>query len=195
MLKKVVKAVLFNLSKLIVIAFFLLVSEQVFAHENHSFFEFQPAGYNQSFFDDEELIETPSIEETFTNDTVCKLFSIREIQQVQNKLFFAFSADTTQERIIFQNHILTSQPNHAKSQAIITLQQIEEECNCLNDCSCLECQCADCPMATSCHATSMVLLDDIITVVQPIHESLVSTTNYYFSSQPHTLPFRPPIIL
>ena len=181
---------LFRLIEFVVLTFFLLASEQVFAHANHSFFEFQPASYNQSFFDDNE---TNIIEATFTKNTLCEQFSINDIKQAENESFFMLSALTEHKSVFFENHVLLSQPSQNKNQKKIALQQIEEECNCLNDCSCLECQCADCPMSVSCSAVSIVLPNSNITTVQPIHEYLVINTISYFISQPHTLLFRPPI--
>ncbi|PCI63271.1 MAG: hypothetical protein COB35_01370 [Gammaproteobacteria bacterium] len=181
---------LFKLSRLIMLAFILFASKQVFAHVDHSFFNEQSSRYNQSFFDEGFNAKNASTEKKSLRQT-----SFIDVKQA--KIIFPFEIDSVilQQRIVFQNHMLLSQLNYDKNQEKEAFQQTEDDCNCLNDCSCLECQCADCPMSVGCGAASVVLLNDIITSVQPTHENLVSTTNDYFNSQPHTLPFRPPITL
>ena len=191
MLKRLYKAVLFRLGKFVAITFFLLASEQVFAHANHSFFDEQSSNYSQSFFDEATITETNSVKDAIHKTMVnANQATMVDIQQAQNHSFNL----ALKNKIVFQNHLLVQQLRIKKTTQVKSkISQEEEECNCLNDCSCLECQCADCPMSVSCSAVSMVLSNSNITTVQPIHEYLVLSTINYFISQPHTLPFRPPI--
>lgn len=182
---------LFRLIEFVVITFFLLASEQVFAHANHSFFDEQSSSYNQSFFDDATITETNSVKNA-KHKTIINVnqATMVNIQQAQNNYFNL----ALKNKIIFQNHILVQQLRIKKTTQVKSkISQEEEECNCLNDCSCLECQCADCPMSVSCSAVSIILPNSNITTVQPIHEYLVINPISCFISQLLSLPFRPPI--
>lgn len=161
---------LVKLSQFIVLVFFLLVSEQVLAHANHSFYEQDDATFEQSFFDDETDIEQP-------------LLKYRQFKQ-----FYSLNVQF-QKTLIFQNLDLFQ----LVLKYDVEKKQIEDDCNCLNNCSCLDCQCANCPMGTGCHSSSAALLHNIIAVIQPFHNQSTFAVYSDFISQPHTLLFRPPI--
>ncbi len=190
---------LFKLIKLIMLAFFLLASEQVFAHTNHAFFEPLDNGYEQSFFD-----ESSEPDNIMANKL--RLKNLNNVQAdtsseiKQNKLVDIlltnvlltknFVTSVLQKSIVFQNHILLQQVSKNTHQ---DEKIADDDCNCLNDCACLDYQCANCPMTSSCNGTSVMLLNNILAAVQPSHEKSVNTIVNAFISQPHTLLLRPPI--
>jgi hypothetical protein len=168
------------------LTFFLLTSEQVFAHNNHSFFNEQSTRFEQSFLDEQAVTVNTTVENRSPTKMVGEQLSDIALQQAQRYISLLLK-----KRIVFPNHILLNQLRQKQHKD----KQADDDCNCLNDCSCLDCQCANCPMATACHGISVALLHDIIVFAQPIHENLVFTTITYFISQPHANLYRPPITL
>ena len=167
-----------------VLIFFLLVSEQIFAHNNNSFFDDHAAVFEQEFFDEPVVTKEQTTAKTNIASLVSKQIPVN-IQQIS-----AYIVAFEQQHIVFQNNILLEK---LSKNLQANEEQTEDDCNCLNDCSCLECQCANCPMASSCHGTSVILLQDIMSGIEPVHENLYLTKFSVFISQPHTLLFRPPI--
>lgn len=184
-----------KLGEIILLVLGLLVSEQVFAHTNHAFFEPLDNGFEQSFFDGssepDSIVANKLLLEN-RNKVQADTSSETKQDKLANILLAKnFVISVLQKSIVFQNHILLQQVSNNTHQ---DEKIADDDCNCLNDCSCLECQCANCPMTSSCNATSVMLLNNILAAVQPNHEKSVNTTVNAFISQPHTIPFRPPIL-
>jgi hypothetical protein len=154
-----------------------LISAQVFSHAidgDDDVFEFEYDYTATPLNESEHAALINSIKQTLFNENTIQ--------------FILPSNEIVKPKIPLEMTMLAKQ-----SGKNLLTQSKDEECNCLNDCSCLDCQCANCPMAMSCSAMNVISSDFVQFTTQRLHISIITIGNSVYHNLLISFIYHPPI--